>query len=132
MDLAVRARALYQFRRRRDRALAQDSLFGEPGWDILLDLFIAAMEKSDIQVSSVCVDANVPSTTLLRWIARLEREGLLYRTADEGDGRRRHVRLTEAGIDKMRQALVAIGPFTPGPAAARGAVPFGASVGGAH
>ena len=59
----------------------------------------------EIQVSSVCLDAGVPSTTILRWIARLEKEGLIYRIADNADARRRYVRLTEEGHQMMRRIL---------------------------
>jgi hypothetical protein len=55
--------------------------------------------------------SGVPSTTILRWIARLEREGLLYRQADTGDLRRRYVRLTQDGLTMMRNILGAIGTF---------------------
>ncbi|MBB3537308.1 DNA-binding MarR family transcriptional regulator [Novosphingobium sp. BK486] len=84
-------------------------LFGEPAWDILLDLYIAHKRGTELQVSSVCLEAGVPSTTILRWIARLEREGLLYRQADTGDLRRRYVRLTDDGLAMMRNILGAIG-----------------------
>nr|WP_255476835.1 MULTISPECIES: winged helix DNA-binding protein [unclassified Novosphingobium] len=84
-------------------------MFGEPAWDILLDLYIAHKRGTELQVSSVCLEAGVPSTTILRWIARLEREGLLYRQADTGDLRRRYVRLTDDGLAMMRNILGAIG-----------------------
>jgi DNA-binding MarR family transcriptional regulator len=103
------AKALYALRRRRDAATPIRGLFGEPGWDILLDLFIARERGMDLQVSSVCIEAGVPSTTILRWISRLERDGLVYRAADNGDARRRYVRLTAEGNALMRQVLRSIG-----------------------
>ena len=81
-------------------------LFGEPAWDILLDVYIAQKSRREIQVSSVCIEAGVPSTTILRWLTRLEQEGLIYRAADNVDGRRRYVRLTEAG-EALRQRVLA-------------------------
>ncbi|MCW1384405.1 winged helix DNA-binding protein [Novosphingobium sp. KCTC 2891] len=103
------AKALYDLRRRRDSASSVKGLFGEPGWDILLDLFIAHRRGTELQVSSVCIEAGVPSTTILRWISRLERDGLVYRAADKGDARRRYVRLTPDGHALMRQVLGSIG-----------------------
>lgn len=103
------AKSIYALRRRRDEAAPFKGLFGEPAWDILLDLFIAHCRGGDLQVSSVCIEASVPSTTILRWIARLESEGMLYRVADRADGRRRYVRLTEDGLAMMRSILGAIG-----------------------
>lgn len=105
------AQALYNLRRKRDSALGSRRIFGEPAWDILLDLYIASKRGMEIQVSSVCIEAGVPSTTILRWIARLEKEGLLYRKADRGDARRRFVRLTDEGHAVMRRVLRAIGPI---------------------
>lgn len=102
------ALSLYELRRKRDAASGRKSLFGEPGWDILLDLFIAECRKKDVQVSSVCLDTGVPSTTLLRWIARLEGEGLVYRLADNADARRRYVRLTDDGRTMMNTVLNAL------------------------
>lgn len=105
LDSLKLAMALYALRRKRDDACARKGLFGEPGWDILLDLYIAERRRTDVQVSSVCLDAGVPSTTILRWIARLEQEGLIYRIADSCDARRRYVRLTEDGRELMRTVL---------------------------
>ena len=102
---------LYEARRRRDAAASIKGLFGEPGWDILLDLFIARKTRAALQVSSVCAGAGVPSTTILRWIARLEREGLLSRTADQDDARRRYVSLTSKGLKLATELLEAIGPL---------------------
>ena len=108
------ATTLYGLRRRRDAVADRKGLFGEPGWDILLDLFIAEQRRSEIQVSSVCIDASVPSTTILRWIARLEREGLIYRVADITDARRRYVRLTDDGRAMMHTVFGAIAHAIPG------------------
>lgn len=107
------AASLYGLRRKRDAASGRKGLFGEPGWDILLDLYIAECRRTEIQVSSVCLDAGVPSTTILRWIARLEREGLIYRVADNADARRRYVRLTDEGRTMMRAVLQAMSSAVP-------------------
>ncbi len=103
-----RAKRLYNARRRRDAAAGVGGLFGEPAWDILLDVFIAQKSRQEIQVSSVCLEAGVPSTTILRWLTRLEQEGLIYRAFDNVDGRRRYVRLTDAGEALMIRVLEAI------------------------
>lgn len=110
LQLAV---SLYGLRRKRDAAANRKGLFGEPGWDILLDLYIAEQRRSEIQVSSVCLDASVPSTTILRWIARLEREGLIYRVSDNSDARRRYVRLTDNGREMMQSVFSAIDKSMP-------------------
>lgn len=81
------ARQTYEDRRRRSKIFQADDLFGEPAWDILLDLFIAAKERRSVSVTSACIGSAVPSTTALRWITILEKHGLLVREADPGDAR---------------------------------------------
>ena len=84
------------------------SLFADPARDILLDLFIAAEDGKSISTTSCCVAAEVPATTALRWIERLERDGLLRSMPDHRDGRRRMLTLTPAAHDAMRRYLTAI------------------------
>jgi hypothetical protein len=95
------ARQTYEDCRRRNKIFQSEELFGEPAWDILLDLFIAAKERRRVSVTSACIGSAVPSTTALRWISILERQGLLTREADPGDARRVYVRLSPRGYEAM-------------------------------
>lgn len=95
------ARQTYDDRRRRTKIFQTDDLFGEPAWDILLDLFIAAKERRSVSVTSACIGSAVPSTTALRWITILEKQGLLIREADPGDARRVYVKLSARGYGAM-------------------------------
>jgi DNA-binding MarR family transcriptional regulator len=95
------ARAMMKARARRSQYF-RESLFSDPAWDILLDLFIAAADGGRRTVSTVGLAGNVPSTTALRWINALEREGLVAREPDPRDARRVFLDLTEAGISAMR------------------------------
>lgn len=104
--LADLARRIYGQRRRRSRHLPSD-LFGEPAWDILLDLFIAAEEGRHIPVTSACIAADVPATTGLRWLQVLETRGFIDRRSDPADGRRTHVALSVAGYTAMANYLAA-------------------------
>ena len=97
------ARQTYSDRRRRIKIFQSEDLFGEPAWDILLDLFIAAKERRRVSVTSACIGSAVPSTTALRWIAILEKQGLLTREADPGDARRVYVKLSARGYAAMLQ-----------------------------
>lgn len=78
-----------QFRIRRLRARHLPSLsLGEPAWDILLDLAVAQYWRRETSVTSLCIAADVPSTTALRWINSMTREGLIVRRPCQRDGRR--------------------------------------------
>ena len=76
-------------------------LLSDPAWDILLDLYSAKLAQVRVPVNSLCMASNVPPTTAMRWIKSLEEEGLINRTQDLSDARRRFVGLTEAGSSAM-------------------------------
>ena len=87
-------RALQAARRARDKAF-YPGLFGEPAWDILLELYLARLENRNEVVSDACVAAAVPATTAWRCLGTLTALGFVERTRDARDGRRIFVRLTE-------------------------------------
>lgn len=93
---------MIEARRARDRYF-DGSLFGEPAWDILLELYASELAQMRVTVSNLCIGAAVPATTALRWINNLEISGLLMRSPDPMDGRRMFVSLT----DKAREGLAA-------------------------
>lgn len=95
------ARRTYRNRRTRGTLFGDETLFGEPAWDILLDLFIAAKEGKRVPVTSACIGAAVPTTTALRWLAILEERGLVLREADPSDARRIFVRLSTDAYSKL-------------------------------
>lgn len=95
------ARNAYRERRRRSNIFDDPTLFGEPAWDILLDLFIAAKERKRLPVTSACIGAAVPATTALRWLTVLEEKHLIVRENDMADARRVFVRLSSDGYEKM-------------------------------
>jgi len=70
-------------------------LFSEPAWDILLDLLRADILDQNVSVSSVCIAANAPATTALRYLNLLEQNALVKRRSDPCDHRRSFVRLTK-------------------------------------
>ncbi|MGU3389935.1 winged helix DNA-binding protein [Sphingomonas sp. M1A8_2b] len=98
------ARRLYAMRKVRDDLLGT-SLFSEPAWDILLDLFISDDDGLRLSVSAVCIGARAPSATALRYLTMLQDSGLIERTRDERDGRRSHVQLTPLGRRRMANLL---------------------------
>ncbi len=106
---AQRARAIYATRRRRDAIFGKPELFGEPAWDILLDLYVAYVDEKPVSVSSACIGSAAPPTTGLRWLGVLADEGLVVREQDPADQRRVLVRLTERGVDAMDEYLASAG-----------------------
>lgn len=102
------ARKTYALRRKRAAIFGNADLFGEPAWDILLDLFIAQAEGKPVSVSSACIGSASPATTGLRWLGVLADEGLVVRENDPEDHRRVLVRLTARGIAAMERFFEAM------------------------
>jgi hypothetical protein len=102
------ARKAYNLRRKRAALFGNPDLFGEPAWDILLDLFIAHGEGKPVSVSSACIGSASPATTGLRWLGVLADEGLVVRENDPEDHRRVMVRLTQAGLAAMERFFDAV------------------------
>jgi hypothetical protein len=91
--------------RRRRNSVFDAELFGEPSWNILLDLFVAQVNAKKISVTSACIAADVPPTTALRWLTVLEQNGLVQRLDDEFDQRRTWVGLTDSAFKKLSSYL---------------------------
>lgn len=102
----LRALASEELRERIRRAVHfPDALFGEPAWDILLDLYVHACKGQEVSVSSACIAAQVPPTTGLRWIGLLEGEGLIGRRPSQRDRRTVILDLTADGRARIERAL---------------------------
>ncbi|WP_454798417.1 hypothetical protein [Novosphingobium lindaniclasticum] len=98
------AQSLYRMRRQRGSVLDQ-ALFGEPAWDILLDLFVNRHLRRKVSVTSAGIASGVPATTALRWLALLEERALIERKCDERDGRRFFIELTDTGDAAVAECL---------------------------
>lgn len=83
------------------------TLFGEPAWDILLDLYEAELSFRELGVNAVCAGARVPPTTGLRWLRTLELKGYIARRDDPMDARRTFILLTESGARAMMALFAA-------------------------
>lgn len=95
---------ILRMRRRREDAFGS-KLFGEPAWDMLLEMYAAEQVQQKLSVSGACYASAVPPTTGLRWVVRLEKEGWVRRVRDPADGRRSWVVLTDRGSQVMRNYL---------------------------
>lgn len=106
------AKLLVGMRRFRETTFEVEGLFGDPAWDILLEIFIAENIGKRLSVTGACIGAAAP-TTGLRWLRRLETEGLVMREHDGQDRRRIYVRLTARGASLMNRTLCQLRPFLP-------------------
>lgn len=92
-QLGAIARKVSAERHRRSAIVGTGDLFGEPAWDILLNLFIAGCEGRRLSVAAVCSGAGTPESTALRWLTILENRGMIIR---EGEPERAFVKLSGA------------------------------------
>lgn len=73
------------------------SYFDEPALNILLDLYVAEAEGRTVYVNDACIASHTPTSTALRWIAILVRDGFAVRTRDATDARRTILAVTPQG-----------------------------------
>lgn len=76
-------------------------LFGDPAWDMLLDLTAAHGEGARVSVTSLCIAAGVPATTALRWLTQMVESGIFVRVPDPADRRRAFIALSDKALDAM-------------------------------
>lgn len=101
---ADRARALLAQRRARDAVAGPlAELFGEPGWDILLTLFVAFEEDRPPEPSVLAARLGLRAVVLDRWLAALTLRGLT-RTITLGQGAA-HVSLTDEGVATVLRCM---------------------------
>jgi hypothetical protein len=103
-ELLAFARGLERARHERERFMPAQ-LFGEPGWALLIDLFIAHHEGRMVNTSGACFGANLPQTTGLRWLDKLDAAGLIARRPHPHDTRFVLVELTVSGLARMTATL---------------------------
>ncbi|MDT8280051.1 MAG: MarR family transcriptional regulator [Erythrobacter sp.] len=77
------------------------ALFGDPAWDMLLDLAAAHGEGAQVSVTSLCIAAGVPATTALRWLTQMVESGIFMRVPDPADKRRAFIALSDKAIAAM-------------------------------
>lgn len=108
ITLAEIAAQLYQERRLRDACFHEVDIFGEPAWDILLDVAFAETKGERLSISKVCIGSCVPVSTALRWINILQARDLVYKVGNTGDPLETFIRLTGQGHEKTKKYLASI------------------------
>lgn len=104
VQLERKARMLLLLRQSRTKFFDAD-LFGEPVWDMLLDLYVAYANGNQVRTSSLCIAAGVPHSTALRYIDAMEIKGLVRRTKVDQDNRLRMISLTQPAVIALENVL---------------------------
>lgn len=102
--------ALATIANRRSRAehFHHHDIFGEPAWDMLLDLYVHQVRRQRVSKKSAAIGSNVAPTTALRWMNALKEENLIKYEDDQFDHRRKFVYLTKLGFSTMTKYLNSI------------------------
>lgn len=101
-QVAVRMRLAASRRRRHLSA----EWFGEPAWEMLLELFIQFAGGARVSTKSLVIASGAPNTTGLRVIDRLEEAGLVERSPSQTDKRVTLVSLTRQGVVAVGTVLM--------------------------
>lgn len=96
VDTTIRRRLL------RRQLLGHPELFGEPAWDMLLDLFAHECAGKRLSMSSLCVAAAIPESSAMRLAQRLVDEGIMLRLPDPSDGRRSFMKIAPDVAHRLR------------------------------
>jgi hypothetical protein len=94
------ALASSRFRLRRQRFFGE-TLFGDPAWEILTELYLAEAGGSVLPAAGIATAAPVPKSTAYRWIQALTAEGWIVRCPGWPDPDRFVVRLSDKGRRSM-------------------------------
>ncbi|MDG5747814.1 winged helix DNA-binding protein [Qipengyuania sp. XHP0207] len=82
-----------------------DGYFDEGPWEILLDMFVSFAKDKALSVTDAAHHTIVTTTTALRCISLLEKDGLIHRVGDAKDKRRTNLVLTAKGLRNCAMAL---------------------------
>lgn len=95
-ETSVRRRIL------RNQLLGASEHFGEPAWNILLDLFIHEAKSQPLSMSALCITAGIPTSSAMKLIQRMCDDGILKRSPDISDGRRSLITISPDIAHRLR------------------------------
>jgi hypothetical protein len=101
-EVAVRSLA---GRRARSRYFGSAQIFGEPAWDILLDLYIRQADSENVSFKSVVVSSGGSAATAGLWLKLLEERQLILSEDDPVNEGCMLIRLTPEGKESMTRYL---------------------------
>jgi len=102
--LAAIAREEYDARRRREQLLGLD-LSSEPGWDMLLGLYVEHGRGRPVELARLHAALPVAVTTALRWIGLLIDAGFVAQRRFEENRGRIELELTPRGAATLEAYL---------------------------
>ena len=98
------ARQAVRARRERQRIFGS-VLKADPGWDLLLELFIATGERRHVTVADISAGISLDEQTILRCIAYLAEQKLVARQPRPFEGEAMHLILTEGAVTMIADHL---------------------------
>jgi DNA-binding MarR family transcriptional regulator len=97
-------RAILRLRRARNSAFGED-LFSDPAWDILLQLYGLRLASARICLSELSLEVGVPESVTARWVAALEKRGLVVCRTERQRPMGLRIGLSSKGAAAMKQLL---------------------------
>lgn len=99
------AATVLALRRARNQVLPSD-LFGEPAWDVLLELFVADAQGARLTVDEVSQRSSTHPSIMVRWLRVLTAHGLIM---GDGDGNMEHeLVLSPLGLTSVEAIMARI------------------------
>ena len=95
-------------RRRLRQAEFGPKLFAEPGWDMLLELYISESAGASTTAAQLNAKSRAPDTTFVRWLQNLEQEVLVTRRPHPVDHGTEFVELTNKARGALERYLTAV------------------------
>lgn len=96
-------------RQRQQRSdYVSSTLFAEPGWDMLLELYVIENSGSSTAASALMPHSEIPKSTKARWLDHLEQLRLVRRRAHPHEPETEFVELTDEGTRQLEGYLSSI------------------------
>jgi hypothetical protein len=80
-------------------------LFGDPGWSLIIELYLNRMEDRCLTLTGAAEAMRVSETAASRWVNQFEKADWLVSLSDVGNNRLMYLRLTDEGLDRAEYAL---------------------------
>lgn len=95
---------------RERRLIFGATIVADPAWSILLNLFVARIERREITVSELCSTGGLASPTALRWVAHLIEAKLVTSASNAARRDDRRLELTDEGVTLMGDYFLRTNP----------------------